>query len=166
MNDAEVFTRVAAGVRARSISTADLDEDVVCVEVEVVDFVIGLGGADGAVCGLDEGLPVKAAEDVEVPGVIRAIRLATGCLGLFLVGTISFCHHKAERPLAREWSGVRDDMERMKSRGDALMQFPVFFLALIAAVHDSLAARARAKFTCGRWSATVVAVILGIYLWH
>lgn len=90
MDDAEVFTRVAAGVRARSVSTADMEEHVVCVEVEVVDLVIRLGGADGAICGLNEGLPVKAGEDGEVPGVVPVIRLDTGCVGLFLVDTVSF----------------------------------------------------------------------------
>lgn len=100
MDDAEVFTRVAAGVRARSVSTAELEEDVVSVEVEIADFVIGLGGADGTVYGLEEGSSVKAGEGGEVPGVIRAFRLATGCLGLFLADTIGFCIHKTERPLA------------------------------------------------------------------
>lgn len=134
--------------------------DVVGVEVEVVDCVKGLGVADG--------VPVEATEIGEVFGVVGAIWLAAGHLGLLLVDTICFDPLETERPLGREPSGVRDSVERMKSReGDALMQFPVGFLTLIAAVSDclSLAARTRAKFTCGGRSATVVAVIFGVYIW-
>lgn len=119
MDDTEEFARVAARVGTASISTAEMKMDVVGVEVEVVDFVGGLGVTDSAVGGLDEGVSVEAADRG-----VWSRRCYLACCR-----APCFDPLETERPLTREFepSGFGDEIERIKGRGGHTCEFSSAF---------------------------------------